>query len=78
MSSFPGPVHSDKTEEAEARRRALRNRFRAVSRGIDRRGGGADGNGGGLLEQFSPFELALGVAGIAFAVWAVLRLSGGL
>ena len=74
MSNFPGPVHSDKADEAEARRQDLRSRFRAVSRGIDRRGGGFAGSDGGL--SLSLFEIAMIVAGAAFFLWAAMRMFG--
>ena len=75
MDKFPGPVNADHEAEAEARRRALKQRFRSVSRGLDRgglfRASGAQSGGG-----FSPFEMALGVAGGLFVVWVAARLLG--
>jgi len=73
MDKFPGPVHADRADEAEARRRDLRNRFRAVSRRIDRRGSGSGGRDGWNL---SPFEIVLMIAGIAFLVWAAGYMFG--
>ena len=71
---FPGPIHSDQADSAEARRRNLKNRFRAVSRNIDRKGGFGGGFAGGM--GFSPFEIAIGVAGVLFVLWAAGHLLG--
>jgi len=74
---FPGPVHSDEAESAEARRRELKSRFRSVSRRIDGKGGRSGGASGGMGGMgFSPFEIALGVAGGLFVLWAAGRLLG--
>jgi hypothetical protein len=75
MDKFPGPVHADHEAEAEQRRRALKQRFHSVSRGLDRgrlfrTGGAASGTG------FSPFEIAIGVGGALFVVWVAARFLG--
>jgi hypothetical protein len=71
--NFPGPVNADKAEEAEARCNDLRKRFRAVSRGVERRGGRRCGTGGLL---FSPFEIAIGIAVALFVLWVAVRTIG--
>lgn len=77
---FPGPINSDKAESAEARRRELKSRFRAVSRRIDGKGRFSGGMPGGKKgsRRLTPFEIALGVAGLAFILWAVGHLVGGV
>ncbi len=75
---FPGPIHSDKADSAEARRKDLKNRFRAVSRRMEGKGGFSGGMPGGAPGRtgFSPFEIALGIAGVLFVLWAASHLIG--
>ena len=72
-NDFPGPINADEASAAEQRRRALKNRFRSVSRQIDR---GGSGMGGEFGDRLSAFELALIVGALAFALWAVAHMLG--
>ena len=76
MDKFPGPVNADKKSEAEQRRRALKDRFRKVSRGIDRGRFGAIGSDTHADRTFSPFEIGIAVVGALFVVWVAASLLG--
>lgn len=80
MSSFPGPRHGNQADEAEQRRRNLRQRFKKVSSSMERgprrftaSGSDKGGTKGGGL---TPFEIAIGVGIGLFLVFVGLMALG--
>ncbi len=68
MSSFPGPIRSDKAKEAERRLAALHRRFSDVSRSIDNQGGGTMNSNWRL----TPFETVMIIGGVFVIIWRLM------